>query len=63
MSDTVKVARLPLCDVCKQRGQVVDAKYDGKTIFGPWANMCERDWREVGVGKLGTGFGQKLEVG
>jgi hypothetical protein len=32
---------------------------DGKTIHGPWANMTLKSWRIHGVGKLGTGFGQK----
>ena len=39
-----------------------EATVDGKTIYGPWANMCEAHFIEVGVG-LGTGRGQKLNVG
>jgi hypothetical protein len=34
---------------------------DGKTRIGPWANMCEESWRTYGVGKLGTGYGQKYQ--
>lgn len=32
------------CDFCDRQ-----ALYDGKTIFGPWAYMCERHRRTVGV--------------
>lgn len=35
--------------------------YDGKTKQGPWANMTPTSWRIHGVGRLGTGFGQKYE--
>lgn len=58
MSTTVQVATLPKCDIC----QTLDAEYDGATFFGPWAYMCEPCWNQNGVGKLGTGFGQRLEV-
>jgi len=44
------------CDICGKT-----AEYDGKTRMGPWAYMCERHFRKLGVG-LGTGKGQKLEV-
>lgn len=37
----------------------VEAVYDGKTKEGPWAFMCEKCFKEHGVG-LGTGRGQKL---
>ena len=36
-----------------------DTMYDGKTTHGPWANMSEASWRQHGVGRLGTGLGQK----
>ena len=59
----VEVPSLPLCDICRYPviGQGVEtvARYDGKTTMGPWANMCERHFRSVGVG-LGLGKGQKL---
>jgi hypothetical protein len=35
------------------------AAYDGKTIHGPWAYMCEGCFKMFGVG-LGTGRGQRL---
>ena len=33
--------------------------YDAKTKQGPWANMSSASWKIYGVGKLGTGYGQK----
>lgn len=53
----VDVPELPDCDFC---GDV--AHYDGKTKFGPWANMCLNCFRTHGVG-LGLGQGQELVVG
>lgn len=56
------VTREKICDFCTMRGQVgVVATVDGKTIHGPWANMCESDFEEFGVG-LGLGRGQRLIV-
>lgn len=63
MSDQVQVPTLPACDVCKIDGATMitrPAAYDGKTTFGPWAYMCEDHWKSHGVGRLGTGFGQRL---
>lgn len=34
---------------------------DGKTIFGPWAVMCEQCFAKYGTG-LGTGRGQCYEL-
>jgi hypothetical protein len=34
---------------------------DGKTIHGPWAIMTPSSWRAHGIGRLGTGYGQKYE--
>lgn len=34
---------------------------DGKTVMGPWALMSPASWRAYGVGRLGTGLGQKYE--
>jgi len=50
----VYVEKLPKCDFCDK-----PALYDGKTIMGPWAHMCEEHFKQYGVG-LGTGRGQKL---
>jgi hypothetical protein len=38
-----------------------DIMIDGKTRSGPWANMSEKSWRMYGVGRLGTGYGQKYK--
>lgn len=56
MSKSVNVPHLPKCDMCKD-GTL--ARYDGKTKFGPWANMCANHFDFHGVG-LGTGRGQEL---
>jgi hypothetical protein len=56
MSTSVKVQQLPSCDICGSQ-----AEYDAKTTMGPWANMCQPHFEQLGVG-LGTGLGQKLEV-
>lgn len=45
------------CDIC--RGLIGKAFIDGKTVMGPWANMCESCHALHGVG-LGTGRGQKF---
>ena len=49
----------------KPRDDFVD-KYDGemidgKTVYGPWANMTPKSWKKHGVGKLGRGFGQRYQ--
>lgn len=46
------------CDVCCKP---IDKTFiDGKTVHGPWANMCSECHSHIGVG-LGTGKGQKYE--
>lgn len=64
MSTEVTVSKLPDCDIHRYNlGQAgVEAHYDAKTAFGPWANMCESCFVEVGPGRLGTGYGQRLVV-
>jgi hypothetical protein len=32
---------------------------DGRTRRGPWAIMSLLSWRHAGVGRLGTGYGQR----
>ncbi len=49
----------PKCDICKNLGMYSEALYDGKTMYGLWAYMCEKHFKDYGVG-LGTGRGQKL---
>jgi hypothetical protein len=64
MSDTAYVATLPKCDFCKEAGTERDAKYDAKTVFGPWASMCDHHWMMNAASKsLGTGIGQRYVVG
>ena len=53
MSESVTVDKYPKCDFCP-----TDARYDGKTGMGPWANMCQDHFDAYDVG-LGTGQGQK----
>jgi len=44
-----------VCDICGIK--ITDIFYDGRTYYGPWANMCPTCFKENGVG-LGTGSGQ-----
>jgi len=50
----VKVKKLPGCSFCTK-----EAVYDGRTILGFWAYMCEECWKVYGVGE-GLGAGQRL---
>lgn len=71
MTITAKVHKLPHCDLCKAQSQalakagiaiefrVQRAFYDGKTLLGPWAYMCQSHFDSHGVG-LGLGRGQIL---
>ena len=52
--EAAEVDDLPTCDFCEKV-----AAYDGATMMGPWANMCEECFELHGIG-LGTGKGQKL---
>lgn len=42
----------------KKEGELV---YDAKTVHGPWATMTAQSFMSYGVGKLGTGYGQKYK--
>lgn len=55
MSTSVRVQKLPACDLCAGGPAAVD----GRTQAGPWANMCPACYVGVGVG-LGAGKGQLL---
>ena len=47
------------CDIC---GIILTAVFiDGRTIHGPWANMCPECHKEYGCG-TGTGYGQKYDI-
>ena len=54
----VVVPEIRNCDMCHQ-DPPVPAYADGKTAFGPWANMCKSCFEVHGVG-LGLGMGQEL---
>ena len=54
---TITVDRLPSCDFCSDDGGQEPARYDEKTRFGSWANMCERHHK-----MYGTGIGSVLAV-
>lgn len=48
------------CETCY--GPIKDKFYDAKTNIGPWAIMCPSCFNlGPGIGKLGTGLGQKYE--
>ena len=68
MSDIAYVSELPLCDFCKQssspHANTRKAKYDFRTVHGPWANGCEIHYRTHRAHtELGTGHGQRLVLG
>lgn len=46
------------CDIC--HNEITTTFIDGKTSFGPWANMCGTCHDLYGVG-LGIGKGQKYQ--
>lgn len=59
----VAVTSFPDCDLCVAEGYrpVRKAKYDFKTLSGPWANGCTTHYYQHRVYKeLGTGKGQML---
>jgi hypothetical protein len=60
------LGEIPSCNFCVEDNDLSDvkvkverAKYDGKTIYGPWAYMCQKHFMMYGMG-LGEGRGQKL---
>jgi hypothetical protein len=59
MGTTVVVPELPKCNFCEEQGRAREAHYDGKTVLGPWAYMCNEHYISYGLG-LGTGIGQRL---
>jgi hypothetical protein len=58
MGTSTTVQELPNCDFCIK---TTPALYDGATVGGSWANMCQVHFAMFGIG-LGTGRGQKLVV-
>ncbi len=69
MSKSVVIPKLPSCDICTYglppsipkvsppRNALFDSRMRNSTS---WANMCQEHYDLVGIGKLGTGYGQKL---
>ncbi|MFA6711103.1 MAG: hypothetical protein WCS33_00030 [Candidatus Caldatribacteriota bacterium] len=56
------VLEFPSCDFCKTGSNIEkEASYDGVTVFGKWAFMCDYHFERYGVG-LGLGVGQKLTL-
>jgi hypothetical protein len=58
-STTAVVMEFPPCDFCKEELVNTPARYDGKTIHGPWAYMCGAHFIILGTG-VGLGIGQRL---
>lgn len=57
------VNKLPQCDFPHHPDSPPVARYDFKTIGGPWAFGCEAHYQESRYyEELGTGKGQKLEA-
>lgn len=56
LGETTRVEEMPPCDLCRDGTLAV---YDGKTITGPWAFLCQKHFDQVGIG-LGLGRGQRL---
>lgn len=54
----VVVSEIPDCDYCGQ----AEADWDCPTVFGSWANLCDRCNYSVAryPGKTGVGIGQRL---
>lgn len=52
------VSHRPMCDFDCGR----ESRFDGATKMGPWAYMCVECWLTHGIGRLGTGYGQKLAL-
>jgi len=48
------------CDLCHRSLLRFPAFYDGATARGPWAWMCQRCFRQFGLG-LGPGRGQEYD--
>lgn len=55
----VEVPQLPWCDFCADG--LTLAEYDFKTNMGPWANGCEKHWKQHRARpETGLGIGQLL---
>lgn len=59
---TAEVDKTPFCELCEQLNLFEVAQYDGRTLDGSWAFMCEMHWEAYGPGETGLGRGQRLIV-
>lgn len=62
MKNVTYVTELPACDFCKEIGLSGEARYDAKTLLGPWAFVCKRHFEQETLGQLGVGKGTELKV-
>ena len=54
--EVILVSSIPACNFCQDG---TPGPYDFKTYMGPWANGCEKHWKQMRAsGQLGTGHGQ-----
>jgi hypothetical protein len=60
MANVVEMVEIPDCQLCGLVEIKTPAKYDAKTIHGPWAYVCETHFKQETYGDLGTGRGQRL---
>jgi hypothetical protein len=51
----------PVGEVDDFEDKISDEIIDGKTIYGPWALMTPISIKIHGVGRLGTGYGQRYK--
>lgn len=41
------------CAICENKGEFVDATVDTKTIWGPWAYLCDKHFKLYGTNVKG----------
>jgi hypothetical protein len=49
-----QLTAIPNCDICEGMGLKTKATFDGPTVFGPWAYMCESCFFEQGSPKISS---------
>lgn len=54
----VWVGSTPRCDIVVSH-PLDGVMYDARTIYGSWACLCGHCYEVIGLGRLGTGYGQK----
>ena len=53
--EIINIESIPECDICREFDRKRKAYVDGKTVHGPWANMCELCFMVHGMG-IGTQY-------